>query len=155
AATQERRRSRMTPDNIRTFERILNVCENDSGSAETDYRSVYIYSDGKGKRKQVTLSRGFTDDGGNLKRGILVYIAKGRKRAAFVRTRISKFGTGVLHTDTEFIRNLRDAHTEPEMRAAQDEVFLQAYLNPALKWAKDNGFKEVLSNGVIVDSFLH
>jgi hypothetical protein len=36
----------ITPEQIRIFCRILNAFENDSGSPETDYKSVYVYSDG-------------------------------------------------------------------------------------------------------------
>lgn len=145
----------MSPALIRIFCRILNAFENDSGSPETDYKSVYVYSDGTNKRKQVTLARGFTDDGGNLKKVIERYIAKGGKLTALFQARLGKFGKGVLHTDKEFIGALHTAADEPVMHEAQDEIFNEEYLQPALKWADGFGFKQPLSVGVIVDSFLH
>jgi chitosanase len=145
----------ITPAQIRIFCRILNAFENDSGSPETDYKSVYVYNDGTNKRKQVTLARGFTDDGGNLKKVIERYIAKNGKLSGLFQARLGKFGKGVLHTDKEFIGALHSAADEPAMREAQDEIFNEVYLGPALEWARTFMFNETLSVGVVVDSFLH
>lgn len=144
----------MTPME-RIFCRILNAFENDSGSPETDYKSVYIYRDGNDKRKQVTLARGFTDDGGNLKKVVERYIAKGGSLSKLFQDRLGKFGKGVLHTDQEFIGALHTAAAEPAMQQAQDEIFDEVYLQPALRWAQGFKFEQPLSVGVIVDSFLH
>lgn len=145
----------ITPALIRIYCRILNAFENDSGLPETDYKSVYVYNDGNGKRKQVTLARGFTDDGGNLKKVIQRYIAKDGKLASLFQERMDKFGRGVLHTDKEFIGALHTAATEAAMQQAQDEIFNEVYLNPAIVWAHENGFVQPLSVGVVVDSYLH
>jgi chitosanase len=145
----------ITPELIRIFCRILNAFENDSGSPETDYKSVYIYNDGNNKRKQVTLARGFTDDGGSLKKVIERYIAKGGALTKLFSARLDKFGKGVLHTDREFIGALHTAASEKAMQEAQDEIFNEVYLNPALEWASTYKFEQPLSVGVIVDSFLH
>jgi hypothetical protein len=120
----------ITPEQIRIFCRILNAFENDSGSPETDYKSVYVYSDGTGKRKQVTLARGFTDDGGNLKKVIERYIAKGGALTKLFQARLDKFGKGTLHTDKEFIGALHTAAAEKVMQDAQDEIFDEVYLHP-------------------------
>lgn len=135
--------------------RMLNVFENDSGSPETDYKSIYIYHDGNNKRRQVTLARGFTDDGGNLKKVVQRYIALGGKLSKVFQSRLDKFATGVLVNDQEFIKALSDAAAEPVMRQAQDEVFISAYLAPAFRWAATNRFVLPLSQAVICDSFLH
>jgi chitosanase len=145
----------MTDDKIRLTQRILNAFENDSGSPETDYRTVYLYNDGNGKRRQVTLARGFTDDGGNLKRVVDRYIAKGGKLSDYFKTKLGDFGKGKLDDDSEFIRKLKDASSEQAMHEAQDEVFAEAYMKPALIWAEGYGFKETLSQAVIVDTYLH
>lgn len=140
---------------LRIFRRFLNLAENDSGSPETDYGAVYVYRDGKNKRRQVTLGRGFTDDGGNLRKVVEGYIARGGSRSAFFRSRLDRFGKGLLADDREFIAALKAAASEPAMQAAQDEVFNDVYLNPALAWAEKHGFREPLSVAVIVDSYLH
>jgi chitosanase len=144
----------MTSDKVRLFERVLNVFENDSGSPETDYKSIYIYRDGKNKRRQVTLARGFTDDGGNLKKVVERYIQKDGKLKDLMSKRLDKFGRGVLVEDKDFINGLIAAAVEPAMQQAQDEVFKEVYLNPALVWAEDHGFTLPLSVGVVVDSYL-
>ena len=133
---------------------MLNLFENDNGSKFTDYRSVYIYRDGTGKRKQITLGRGFTEDGANLKKVIDLYVSKGGK-STVLKDNASKIGKGVLVGNTTFIKALRDASAEDVMKASQDEVFTKVYLQPALDWAHVNGFKTPLSNAVVVDSFLH
>jgi chitosanase len=136
--------------------RILNCFENDSGSPETDYSSIYIYHDGKDDRRQVTLARGFTDDGGNLKKVVERYISKGGNYADTFRSRLNKFGQGQLVNDEVFKSTLIKASKEEKvMRDAQDEIFDECYMQPALDWADKNGFKLPLSFGVIFDSYLH
>jgi len=135
--------------------RFLNLCENDSGSPETEYNKIYIYKDGNGGRKQLTLSRGFTCDGGNLKKVVVRYIQKGGILSDMFKKRLDKFGKGILISDTEFIKGLVSAGTEQAMKDAQDEIFNEVYLGPAIKWADINRFKENLSIAVIADSYLH
>jgi len=144
----------MSPDKLRLFARILNVFENDSGSPETDYKSIYIYHDGKNKRRQVTLARGFTDDGGNLRKVVERYISKGGQLSETFQARMSQFGKGTLVDDKEFLKALITAASEQTMREAQDEVFNEVYLGPALSWASVHKFTTALSYGVIVDSYL-
>jgi chitosanase len=144
-----------TPAYIRTYTTFLNLAENDSGSPNTDYRSVYIYADGNNSRKQVTLARGFTQDGGNLWKVLQRYIQKGGDRSQFFAAYKSKMGSAVLYKDSAFIKALRDSSIEQKMKDAQDEVFNEVYLSPALSWAENNGFKLPLSYAVAVDSYLH
>lgn len=145
----------MNNDKIRITQRILNAFENDSGSPETDYKTIYMYHDGNGDRRQVTLARGFTDDGGNLKRVIVRYIAKFGRLSDYFKTKLNDFGKGKLDDDNEFIKKLKEASSEQVMHEAQDEIFTEAYMQPALTWAEGHGFKENLSQAVIVDSYLH
>lgn len=140
---------------IRIDSRILNAFENDSGSPDTDYKSVYIYHDGNNNRRQVTLARGFTDDGGNLKKVIERYIAKGGLLTTLFRQKLDKFGRGLLADDREFIGALHTAAAEQVMQDAQDEIFTEAYLQPALAWGEKKGFTLPLSFSVIIDSYLH
>lgn len=143
------------PDYLRIFERFLNLAENDSGSPETDYKTIYRYGDGNGKRRQVTLGRGFTQDGGNLWKVLARYIAKGGARAEFFGPYETKMRDGALWQDTAFLKALGAASVEEAMRDAQDEVFKEVYLTPALEWADSRGFKLPLSYAVAVDSYLH
>ncbi len=140
---------------IDTINKFLSVCENDSGSNATDYRTIYLYHDGNNDRRQVTLGRGFTDDGGSLKKVILAYIGKHGVHSDEFSSRLSQFGKGTLDDDKVFLKLLGLAAEEQVMKDSQDEVFKEVYLNPALKWASDNGFTTNLSNCVVVDSFLH
>lgn len=141
-------------DLIRKISRFLNLAENDSGSAETEYGVIYIYGDGNGGRKQVTLARGFTEDGGNLAKVVRLYLASGGKNEVLTRS-VDKIGRGVLARDQSFIRALKDAAKEQVMRDAQDAVFQSAYLGPAFEWAENRGFQHPLSYAVAADSFLH
>jgi chitosanase len=139
-----------TPALIRTISRMLNAFENDSGSAETDYRTTYIYHDGNDHRRQITLGRGFTADGGNLKKVIDRYISKGGKLSdQFLNHQ------ALLPDDRELLNLLHRAADEQVMRDAQDEIFTEVYLQPAFDWANSHGFSYPLSFAVIADSFLH
>lgn len=140
---------------VRLYQRMLNAFENDSGSPETDYASIYIYHDGNGQRRQVTLARGFTDDGGSLKKVVERYISKGGAKSELFRSKLDKFGRGTLVDNKDFINALKGVASEPAMRQAQDEIFEEVYLQPALSWAETHQFVLPLSVGVIVDSYLH
>ena len=143
------------PASIRIFERFLNLAENDSGSAETDYKTIYRYADGNGKRRQVTLGRGFTQDGGNLWKVLARYIEKQGKEMIFFSRYAHKMSDGALWQDAAFLKTLGAVSTEAAMREAQDEVFREVYLTPALEWADSREFQLPLSYAVAVDSYLH
>lgn len=145
----------ITKENIKIFSRFLNLCENDSGNPETEYNKIYLYKDGNNNRRQVTLARGFTQDGGNLWKVLERYTSKGGEYSKFFSKYKTKMKDSNLWQDKEFLSNLVKAGSEKVMKDSQDEIFNEVYLQPALDWAEDNGFKEILSVGVIVDSFLH
>ena len=144
----------ITTDHIRLFNRFLNLCENDNCSPENDYKSVYRYKDGNNNRRQVTLGKGFTEDGGNLGKVLDQYFISGGT-SEVLKSQIPNVGRGVLAGDMDFCKALSAASSEQAMKDAQDRVFLAAYLNPALAWAQREGFKLPLSYGVAVDSYLH
>lgn len=134
---------------------IMNVAE--TGTLSTDYCSVYIYADGKNNRKQITLSRGFTEDGGNLKEVIKQYIYNGGKKSAEFTPHIAKMGAAYpsLSGNSAFINLLKSVCQESAMIRAQDEVFDNQYWIPAYRWFTSNGFTLPLSMLVIMDSYLH
>jgi chitosanase len=137
--------------------RILSVAETDR--AEWDPSKVYVYADDnrfKPARKQITLSIGFTEGGGNLKKVLQRYVDKGGKHAAQLAPYLAPLGSGpTLAGDTKFINLLKEAGKDPAMVKAQEECFEEFYLGPAFVWASANGFTLPLSYMVIADSFLH
>lgn len=147
----------MTPDLmlLRNIGRYLCLCEQDSGNPEPEYDRIYIYSDGPGGIRQVTLARGYTQYGGNLWKVIERYISKGGAKAAFFRPCKARMGDAGLWKDKAFKIALRDAGAEKVMQDAQDEIFNEAYLGPGFRWCETNGFRQPLSFAVAADSFLH
>lgn len=145
----------ISKEDINKIVRFTNLAENDNGSPETDYKSIYVYKDGNNKRRQVTLGRGFSQDGGNLWKVLQRYIDKKGQDSEFFKNYKNKMSDGNLWKDTVFLSRLIKAGAEPVMKESQDEIFNEVYLGPALKWADNNGFKLILSLCVIVDSFLH
>jgi len=139
-----------TPDLIRHIARMLNAFENDDASAETNYGAIYIYHDGNGNRRQITLGRGFTADGGNLKKVIDRYISKGGALSGQFADH-----QALQPDDQELLSLLHRASTEQAMRDAQDELFTEVYLQPAFDWAARHQFELPLSVAVIADSYLH
>lgn len=144
----------MTPEFLRLVRRMLNAFE--VGRPDNDYRSIFVYNDGPNDRQQVTLSSGFTQFGGSLAKVLRRYIAKGGQYSLQFQDALDhKFGSSSLAADSGFLTLLRSASTDQVMRDAQDEVFNEVYILPALQWAADRGFILPLSNAVIVDSYLH
>jgi chitosanase len=134
--------------------RVLNTAEN--GTPEADYHSVYRYADGTNKRRQVTLGRGYTEDGGSLGRVILAYDALGGPYSAVFASYLPQVGKGVLAANEAFADALRRAgHEDPNFRRAQDQVFDEVYWTPALRWFRANGLTLPLSMLVVADSWLH
>ncbi len=134
--------------------RFLNLAENDNGKAETDYATVYTYRDGNGGRRQVTLGRGFTEDGGALKKVVTAYLANGGK-SGVIEQAANQIGHGTLAVDAGFKKALSAAANEAAMQQAQDSVFDAVYLAPAFAWAESRGFQLPLSMAIAADSFLH
>jgi chitosanase len=145
----------MNKEKIRLTQRILNAFENDSGSANTEYEPIYLYYDGNNNRRQVTLARGFTEDGGALKKVLNRYMDKQGEQSEYFKSKVSQIGKGTLDDDKEFLSKLSRAGKEQVMKDAQDEIFEEVYMGPALRWAEKYGFKESLSQAVIVDTYLH
>lgn len=135
---------------------MLNVFENDSGSPLTEYNKIYIYADGNNNRRQVTLSTGFTEDGGALGKVVSRYVSKAGKYSQALAGYLRRIGTGVLHSNSEFKRLLVTAGSEDQkFRDACDEIYREIYGQPAIDWATKYGFTQNLSFAVIQDSFLH
>lgn len=137
--------------------RVLSVAETDR--VEWNPSAVYILKDDnryKPARKQITLSIGFTEGGGNLKKVLQRYVEKGGALGAQFAPYLPTLGSGpTLAADTKFISLLKEAGKERAMVEAQKECFDEFYLGPAFVWASSHGFTLPLSYMVIADSFLH
>jgi chitosanase len=137
--------------------RILSTAE--TGKPEWNPSSVYVYKDDnrfKPPRQQITLSIGFTEGGGNLKKVLERYTDKGGILAEDFAPYLASMGrTSTLANDTRFKNLLREAGSEHAMKQAQEECFDELYMEPAFKWAFEYGFTLALSYLVITDSFLH
>jgi chitosanase len=139
--------------------RILSVAE--TGRAEWDPSAVYIYSDDNRfspPRRQITLSIGFTEGGGNLKKVLERYCTEGGAQASGLKVFLLGLGDktcGTLAGNQSFIGLLKAAGKEALMQAIQRVEFDRIYLAPAIKWGETYGFTLPLSFLVIADSFLH
>lgn len=142
------------PKYIDFIRRIVSVAETDE--PVWNPAAVYVYNDGNNKRKQCTLSVGFTADGGNLRKVLERYVEVGGAYAAQLTLYIAALKAGDPGTDPEFISLLKEiGKNDPVMMGVQTEMFDELYLAPAFVWATKYGFTQPLSYLVIADSFLH
>jgi chitosanase len=145
------------PALVSYIRRILSTAE--TGKPEWNPGAIYIYKDDnrfKPPREQITLSIGFTEGGGNLKKVLERYIDKGGLLAADFAPFLPTMGSSPsLANNARFKNLLKEAAVEPAMWQAQEECFDELYLEPAFAWARQHGFSEPLSYLVIADSFLH
>lgn len=137
---------------------VLNVFE--TGKTELAYDGIYIYEDGLNKRKQVTLSLGFTedswDDGGSLGSLLAIYIESRGRYANQLFGYIRKVGTGVLWKDESFKALLKQAAQNDLLFCeCQDYTYKALYVHPARRKTEQLGLTLALSALVVEDSFLH
>lgn len=141
------------PKYIGLIRRILSVAETDN--PVWDPAAVYKYKDGPGGSFQWTLSIGFTELGGNLKKVLERYTELGGVLGPELASYIAVMGKAHI-TDPGLKTFLQRAGKEdPLMMQAQEEMFDELYLGPAFEWASKHGFGLPLSYLVIADSFLH
>ena len=127
----------------------------ETDSPEWDPGQTYVYSDGNNGRKQVTVSIGFTADGGNLRKMLEMYMDNHGAFGLAFSPWITALKAGEPCTDKEFRDLVRSAANDPGFTETQRQAFDDLYLGPAFAWGKDNGFALPLSYLVIADSFLH
>jgi chitosanase len=145
----------LTEANRDFIRRTLSVAE--CGKTDWDPSAIYIYADDNRTtppKKQITLSIGFTESG-NLKKVVAAYLEKGGT-VTNLSGYAGRVGRGSsLWNDADFKRLLKEAGKDPIMQQVQRECFDEMYLNPAIEWGEEHGFKEALSYLVIADSYLH
>lgn len=143
-------------------ERILeaiNVFE--TGSTAGEYDNITIYADGKpdahgNPTRQITFGRSQTTEQGHLKHLVQAYIDNSGTFASQLAPYLPKIGVKPLVDETEFINTLKKAAQEDDiMRTTQDAFFDKHYFQPAVQFAKNNGFTLPLSMLVIYDSYIH
>jgi len=149
----------MTEADLGFIRRILSVAE--TGKPRWDPSAVYVYNDDNRfspPRRQVTLSIGFTEGGGNLKKVLGAYIEAGGALSKELKPFLAGLGDkshGSLAGNQAFVSLLKAAGKENCMVKVQQEEFDSMYLKPAISWGETYGFKVPLSYLVIADSYLH
>src|SRR5258708_15490930 len=137
-----------------TVKRVKNIlCLAEQGTHTIPYGKVKVRPDGPGGKRQITLSVGFTQYGGNLSKVIVEY----QKRGGIHATELVSYSLSSpsLPENAKFKDLLKKSGSDPIMQAVQEDLYTSLYIGPALKWAEDEGLKEPLSLLVICDSFLH
>lgn len=135
------------------IKKLINVFE--MGSKDIKYSQLYIYSDGPGSRRQITLSFGITEYG-NLKKLIQLYIANKGNYASQFAPFVNKIGSTPLVDNATFKSLLiESSKNDPTMRDCQDKIYDSVYWDRAYNWFKEGGFKTNMAMAVIMDSFIH
>ena len=146
---------KITDDVVTLVTRILAAAEN--GDPNGDPAGVYVYNDGNGRRRQVTLGMGFTEDGGALRKVIQKYVDAGGLFAAEMAPFIPRIGGNPNLSGNEAFKALlkRAGRQDPAFARAQHEIFQENYLKPAAEFCMRERLEEPLSFLVIADSYLH
>lgn len=144
----------ITSSQKRIIHRVLNVFE--TGTPNGNYGAIAIFNDGPNNIRQITYGRSQTTEYGNLRELVFDYVNAGGTFSEALRPFAEQVGSIAL-TDNDTFKNLlrKAGRTDLVMRETQDIFFDKRYYNPAIKWAKDNGFTFPLSALVIYDSFIH
>jgi chitosanase len=136
------------------LEKVVNVFE--SGSTVGNYSAIAIFNDGPNDIRQLTYGRSQTTEYGNLRELVQNYSVSGGTYSKKLKPFVDKVGKTPLTDDAVFIDLLKKAGKEDLiMHTVQDRFFDNRYYQPAINWAKDNGFILPLSGLVIYDSFVH
>lgn len=136
-----------------TAQAIVNVFE--TGRILGNYGSVTVL---KGDSGHLTYGRSQTTLGsGNLYKLLLNYCQRaGAQFAAQLQPLLPRFLQMdlTLDTDTAVKDLLKQAGSDPVMRAAQDQFFNENYFAPALRAADAAGITEALGQTVVYDSHI-
>lgn len=144
----------LTGEQRRICEQVINVYE--TGTIAGKYGAISIYRDGPGGTRQITYGRSQTTEYGNLRELVAMYANANGRYSDDLRPYVVKIGNVALVDNQAFKDLLKAAGNEdPVMRDTQDLFFDRRYLQPALRWAADNGFRRPLSLLGIYDSFIH
>ncbi len=133
--------------------RIINAYE--MGKTTVDYDGIYIYNDGLGNTKQITVSYGLTSSG-SLYTFLKEYSRLGAKFSGDFKPYLSLIRNPSIVNNVAFKALLKKAAREDKAyRDLMDDIYYRLYYDPAMKWADLHGLKLPLSRAVIADSFIH
>ena len=139
---------------VRKIKNVLSVAE--QGVGRIPYEKVEVMADGPNGVKQITLSIGFTQYGGNLGKVIEEYVKREGKYSEQLGTYVSKLKSTDTVYDKKFKNYLSLAGKEDSvMGEVQEELFEKLYMGPAIRWGEKEGFTEPYSFLIVCDSFLH
>lgn len=149
----------LTPEQKRAIDSILCIFETGRLPSPSAYATCTILNDGAGISYGKHQS---TDKGGTLDLVVQRYIAKNGQNAAALKPMV-QYLTGNQTTPyvpgiarpawlLSLINLLVSSGADPIMQKAQDEIFEEQYMNPALGHAKAAGVKHALSLLVIYDT---
>jgi len=137
-----------------SIKRIKNIlCLAEQGVQTIPYDKVEVMADGPNGIRQVTLSIGFTQYGGNLGKVLVEYNRRGGQLGAELSG--YKMNNSGLPSNAQFKALLKKAGNDPVMQATQEDLYTSLYIGPAIRWGEAEGFVEPLSYLVMCDSFLH
>lgn len=143
----------ITEDKKNLMRKVINCFEMGRTVAKNDV--IYIYRDGPNSVRQITLSWGITEYG-NLRKLIQNYIAVGGEYKDYFKDYVSKIGRQALVNDANFKKLLlKAAKDDAVFQKEMDNMYYEAYFNPAEKFFNQNGFTKSLSMLVILDSCIH
>jgi chitosanase len=143
---------------------ISTMCAFEQSRDSIKYDEVYIYEDEyytnflgiTKKRRQVTLSIGFTEGSGNLSKVLNMYCLMNGDYTAQLQPYISKIRTGVLASSDSFIALLKEMGQKDELFGkCQEFAYRALILKLGYKKCADFGIKSALGALIIQDSVLH
>jgi len=135
-----------------TAQAIVNVFE--TGRILGDYSAVTVL---KGDSGHLTYGRSQTTLGsGNLYKLLLSYCQKSTPLGAQLQPYLPRFlqKDFTLDTDAGVKELLKEAGSDPVMRAVQDQFFNENYFVPALNSAEKAGITQPLGQTVVYDSHI-
>lgn len=133
--------------------RVINAFE--TGSIKTDYSSIFIYADGPGNIRQLTLGWGITQHG-EMKNLLIDYIKRGGNYSQQFRNYIDNITNVNLYKDDNFKLLLTTAAKNDQVfRDSSDYIYDIKYWNKAMDFFNSNGFILPLSALAIQDSIIH
>jgi len=143
------------PAVLHRAEQIISTFENSTTEIQYDYAEEL--DDGRG----ITAGRaGFTSETGDLLLVVQAYADMGNEDSELV-TRYLPILKAIENGDEDaaedlggFIEVWKEAAKEQDLRDAQDLVYKQLYLEPALKRADDVGVKTALGQTIILDTII-
>lgn len=139
-------------DTKQTIIKILNCFE--TGKTETDYVSIYCWNDGPNDTKQVTLGRGYTEQGTLWNVFETYKVLNGLNADKLLSFKTHK-GNQTLPKNKEFLNLIINTAKNDEIfKKAQDDVFDKVYWDKGAIWFNAKGFVLPLSLAVIQDTYL-